>query len=150
MAFRSLMNQEEGDFETVLTSFQGACPHALGVLPLALVSVGLEQVQIWEGVEDHSMREKLTFLLKILPGSNRDQIISNWLVASQEWIIFHRMNVGDETMRIGDVLKVFVEKMSLLVEDGVVERNEIYDQAIYFVEELRNQRTTINSNLLAP
>jgi hypothetical protein len=140
-AFYRAMTQETVGMETVLETYQEACPQARGLVPIALMSVGLQLV-LREGPEpSQSTYENVTKLLEVLPDSDKGDVIPEWLLGTRKWVLGRGRSFQEP---IGDLLAVFVDQMEELVKQGHIERNVTYERAIQFVRELQNRRDALD------
>ncbi len=119
-------------------NFKQACPHARGLVPIALMSAGLAVTTS----DNYRLLdwENLIMLLEILPGSDDGEVLPDWLMGTRKWILA----IGEKTDgHIGDLLTVFIEQMEGLVEQGTLKRDAIYERAMNFVEELWERREAL-------
>lgn len=134
--FSYAVTQETMDIETVLATYQEVCPQARGLVPMALMSVGLQLILRNYPRPSQSTYESVYKLLKVLPDSDKGEVIPEWLLGTRDWILGR----GE---RIGDLLVVFVDQMEESVKQGHLKRNVTYEQAISFVRELRKRREAL-------
>jgi hypothetical protein len=140
-AFRGAVTQETIDIEIVLAAYQEAYPQALSLVPMALMSVGLELV-LGEGRQpSQSTYESVNKLLEVMPDSDKGDVVPEWLLGTRDWIL----GWGKAPVEhIGDLFAVFVDQMEELVKEGHIERNVTYERAISFVRELQNRREALD------
>jgi hypothetical protein len=137
-AFWIAVTQETIGIETVLATYQEACPQARGLVPMALMSAGLVLVLREDPHTSQSTYESVNKLLEILPDSDKGDVIPEWLLGTRDWVLDER----DES-RV-DLFAVFVDQMEELVKQGHLERNVTYERAIQFVRELQNRRDALD------
>ena len=141
--FCQALTQETTDIGTVLAAYQEACPQARGLVPMALMSVGLhlilpEDTFLPKNLQtSKSTHECINKLLEVLPDSDRGDMIPEWLLGTSNWIL------GWNILR-GDLFTIFIDKMEELVKQGHIKRNATYERAIKFVRELQNRREALN------
>lgn len=124
--------------EILVEAFKEVCPHARGLVPIALMSAGLDL----EGGERHEPPdvEAIARLLGVLPSSDDGEIIPDWLSGTRAWTLGGYYHWDRD---IGDLLAVFVAKMEELAQKGVLERDTTYERAMSFLEELRQRRQAL-------
>ena len=107
---------------------------------MALMSVGLELVMPEDPQPSRAVYESVNKLLKILPDSDKGEVIPEWLLGSRDWKLGFRRR-SDEHIR--DLFAVFIDHMEELVRQGRLERNVTYKRAINFVQELEKRREAL-------
>ncbi|MBE7550681.1 MAG: NACHT domain-containing protein [Anaerolineales bacterium] len=127
--------------ESVLATYQETCPQARGLIPIALMCVGLQLILREDSQPSKSTYESVNKLLEVLPDSDKGDVIPEWLLGTRDWILW-RGRTYDE--HIGDLLVVFMDQMEELVRQGHIERDVTYERAINFVRELQNRRKTLD------
>jgi hypothetical protein len=134
------------DIKTALATYQGTCPQTRGLVPIALVSVGLGLLP--EGRQpSQPICASVNKLLEVLPDSDKGDVIPEWLLGTRDWVL-SGWNISD--IHIGDLFAVFVTKMEELAEQGHIERNVTYECAIKFVRELQNRREALDASACSP
>jgi hypothetical protein len=140
-AFWEAVTQETIDIKIVLATYQEVCPQARGLVPMALMSVGLELVLGEDPQPSQSTYESVNKLLEVLPDSDKGDVIPEWLLGTRDWLLGWGRRPHD---KIGDLFAVFVDQMEELVKQGHLERNVTYERAIEFVRELQNRRDALD------
>jgi hypothetical protein len=135
-----LGNEHPPVLKVLVENFKEACPHARGLVPIALMSAGLTVTRSdrYRLVD----LEDLVELLEILPGSDDGEVVPDWLLGTRDWFL-GRGRRGLSNEPIEDLLTTFVEQMEELAEQGTLKRDATYERAINFVEELRERREAL-------
>ena len=135
-----LTNETRPDIEGASKAYNEACPHMRGLTPIALMCAGLNMIFTSYHNKTPLRVERLTRVLKSLPGSDDGEVAPEWLSGTRDWVL----GVGRKTYdNLGDLLSVFVEEIEKLAEEGKLERNATYNRAIEFVNELRERREAL-------
>lgn len=104
-AFKKILFQQSTvSIDDVVAEFQEACPQALGILPLALMSGGLLFFQ--EHRAGHADSESIRKILEVLPDCGQGQIVPMWLVGSGKWLLSK-----DGSRTEIDLLDVFLDEL---------------------------------------
>jgi hypothetical protein len=140
-AFWRVVTQGTIGIEIALATYQEACPQARGLVPIALMSVGLELVLREDPRPSQSTYESVNKLLQVLPDSDKGDVIPEWLLGTRDWVLGRGREYKEH---IGDLFAVFVDQMEELVKQGHLERNATYERAIEFVRELQNRREALD------
>lgn len=141
--YRVIAHEEAISIGDVLAAYQVACPQALGLVPLALMSVGLMIVLHEDPQSRQSPYESVNKLLEVLPDSDKGNVIPEWLLGTCDWTLDLW---GRPDMHIGDLFAVFINQMEELIKLGHLERNATYERAINFVRELQNRRDALDAS----
>jgi hypothetical protein len=141
--FWRALTQEKVDIEIVLASYQEVCPQAQGLVPIALMSVGLEIVLREDRQPSQSPYESINKLLEVLPDSDKGDVIPELLLGTRDWILGWGTKPHEH---IRDIFAVFVDQMEALVKQGHIERNVTYERAINFVRELQKRREALDAS----
>lgn len=139
-AFRKAIFQETVDVHSILVVYQNACPQVIGLVPIALMSIGLELILRKDLQLRLSFTKYITNILEILPGSDKGNIVVEWLSGTCDWVLGRGK---EHDQYIGDLLAVFMEEMEKLVQEGHIGCNETYERAIQFVQELQRRRDAL-------
>ncbi|MBD2458267.1 NACHT domain-containing protein [Nostoc sp. FACHB-87] len=130
--YKTLINKDLPELRLVIKTYNDACPYARGLVPIALISAGLSIILNISRNKNYNY-EILEKILNILPNSNNGEIIQDWLDGTSTWEIFSR----DEPT---DLLKTFTIKVKELVNKGVLKEDTVYENAIEFIEKLKQSR----------
>jgi hypothetical protein len=132
------------DLDAWIAAYQEACPQACGLVPLVLPSVGLVIIRMLEGERQQIAHESLRRILKVLPDSDKREVIPDWLWGTREWVMEHWM-MGQNQGRgfDGDLLASFIEEVKELAVRGVIEEDTPYEHAMNFVHRLRERREAL-------
>lgn len=128
------------DVETAVKAYKEARPHARGLVPMALLSVGLNMI-LEHKSNPHQLRpESMTAILKVLPDSDDGEVMPDWLAGTRDWFLGSAIYDND----VGDLLSAFIEDITELSEQGLIERDATFERAIKFVENLRERREALD------
>jgi hypothetical protein len=128
------------DIEAIVEAYKDVCPHARGLLPIALISTVVRLGISRFYSRTNSNYDNYAAILKILSNSDPSEVMQDWLVGTREW------NLLDHDKHIKDLLTVFTQQIKKLVKQGALNRDAVYERAINFVEELPARREAISSS----
>ncbi len=134
-----LQKNNIADLEAIVEAYEDTCPHARGLIPIALMSSVVRLTNIKHYSWRNLNHDNYATIFKILSNSDSSEVMQEWLVGTSEWIDLYR---GKKAI---DLLTVFTQRVKILVKQGAFKRDAFYEHAINFVEELRKRREAISS-----
>ena len=138
--FRQAVSRQPSNLQTIISAYKETRPEAKGLVPIALITVALLPYLTAMGSTDKIDHQRVCKILEVLPDSNESHVIPEWLIGTYEWI-----DVPDNN--IGDLLIGFIELLKSLAEEGHVEPNLAYQEAMKFVEELQKLRKSFSATI---
>lgn len=134
-----LQRKNTPDIEAVVEAYKDTCPHARGLVPIALMSIVVRLSSDKFYSRQKSNYDNYPTILKILSNSDSSEVMQDWLVGTREW----QGVFSDKPTE--DLLTVFTQRMKRFVSQGALNRDAVYERAINFVEELQERREAISS-----
>ncbi len=134
--------QDIDTIKSIISAYQESCPKTQSLMPIALISNGLKLL-LNEILEKKPIPyEHITKILSVLPESNNGEILLDWFLGTKKWML----TIGWEHKDIGYFFSIFIDKIELAISENHLERNAITENALLFVNDLKNKRDSINQS----
>ncbi len=141
--FSRTVHDKNLEIGSVVAAYQMACPQALGLIPIALMSVMLRIYGRRKYKPAHTPDRELTAYVQVLSNSNGGKILPEWLAGTDNWD--HNFFKAENYRFTSDLLADYMSNMKKWVEAGYIEKNADYERAVEFVRELKERREAIDA-----
>ncbi|MCT7953484.1 NACHT domain-containing protein, partial [Ancylothrix sp. C2] len=140
--FTTVVTEKDSpQLELVVEAYKEACPSAGGLVPIVLMSIAVRLYSSNSYSQCIPNSNEYATILQILSNNDSSEVLQDWLVGTREWVLLH----SGSNKPVIDLLTTFTEQMEKLVKEGALNRDEVYEGAMNFVEELRKRREAIYS-----